>query len=230
MIGHATDLELGSGVTAIVFAEPIVVSVAVLGGAPGGRELGLLEPDMTIERVDAVVLAGGSAFGLDAAGGVQAALREDGRGLKVAGAVVPLVPTAILFDLGERRRQGMGPVSALSRPRLRGGARGAGGGGGARQRRRRHRGNHGDGQGRDRQRQRPHGLGAPRRRHRGGQRARHGNDRRRAAFLGGAVRGRGGVRRPRLAAALHAGRHRAAPEIAPASPAPRSAWSRPMRR
>ena len=99
LIGHATDLDLGSGVTAVIFAEPAVVSVAVLGGAPGGRELGLLAPEMTIERVDAVVLAGGSAFGLDAAAGVQAALREDGRGLKVAGATVPLVPAAILFDL-----------------------------------------------------------------------------------------------------------------------------------
>jgi L-aminopeptidase/D-esterase-like protein len=99
LVGHATDLALGSGVTAIIFAEPAVVSVAVLGGAPGGRELSLLEPDMSIERIDAVVLAGGSAFGLDAAGGVQAALREDGRGLRVAGALVPLVPQAILFDL-----------------------------------------------------------------------------------------------------------------------------------
>ena len=79
-VGHATDLRLGSGVTAIVFAEPAVASAAVLGGAPGGRELGLLDLESTIERVDAIVLAGGSAFGLDAAGGVQAALREDGRG------------------------------------------------------------------------------------------------------------------------------------------------------
>lgn len=98
-IGHATDLALGSGVTALLFAQPAVASVSVLGGAPGGRELGLLEPEMTVERIDALVLSGGSAFGLDAAGGVQAALREDGRGFPAAGARVPLVPQAILFDL-----------------------------------------------------------------------------------------------------------------------------------
>jgi L-aminopeptidase/D-esterase-like protein len=98
-VGHATDLQLVSGVTAVMFDQPCVASVVVLGGAPGGRELGLLETAMTLERVDAIVLAGGSAFGLDAAGGVQAALREDGRGFASAGALVPLVPQAILFDL-----------------------------------------------------------------------------------------------------------------------------------
>jgi L-aminopeptidase/D-esterase-like protein len=98
-VGHATDLSLASGVTAVIFAQPAVASVAVLGGAPGGRDLDLLRPEMTIARIDAVVLSGGSAFGLDAAEGVAAALREDGRGLPVAGARVPLVPGAILFDL-----------------------------------------------------------------------------------------------------------------------------------
>jgi L-aminopeptidase/D-esterase-like protein len=98
-LGHAADERIRSGVTAILFDQPCVASVAVLGGAPGGRELGFLDPDMTVERADAVVLSGGSAFGLDAASGVQAALREDGRGYLVAGARVPLVPQAILFDL-----------------------------------------------------------------------------------------------------------------------------------
>jgi L-aminopeptidase/D-esterase-like protein len=98
-VGHADDQQLCSGVTAIIFDRPCVASVVVLGGAPGGRDLGLLEPAMTVERVDAIVLGGGSAFGLDAAGGVQAALREDGRGFPVAGTRVPLVPQAILFDL-----------------------------------------------------------------------------------------------------------------------------------
>jgi L-aminopeptidase/D-esterase-like protein len=107
-VGHATDTVLASGVTAILFAEPVVASLAVLGGAPGGRELGALEPDMTVERVDAIVLSGGSAFGLDAAGGVQAALREDGRGLIVAGMRVPLVPQAILFDLANGGDKGWG--------------------------------------------------------------------------------------------------------------------------
>ena len=98
-VGHATDLALGSGVTAIVFDRAAVVSVAVLGGAPGGRDTGMLEPEMTIGGIDAVVLSGGSVFGLDAAGGVQAALREAGRGLNLRGALVPLASSAIIFDL-----------------------------------------------------------------------------------------------------------------------------------
>ena len=99
-VGHATNLRLGSGATAILFDPPATASVAVLGGAPGGRDTDLLDPGMTVERVDAIVLSGGSAFGLDAAGGVQAVLRARGRGLRVGGgAVVPIVPQAILFDL-----------------------------------------------------------------------------------------------------------------------------------
>ena len=98
-VGHATDLALGSGVTAVLFDAQATVSVCVLGGAPGGRETTMLEPEMGVSGIDAVVLSGGSAFGLDAAGGVQAALREAGRGLDVRGALVPLVSCAILFDL-----------------------------------------------------------------------------------------------------------------------------------
>jgi L-aminopeptidase/D-esterase-like protein len=98
-VGHATDLALGSGVTAIVFDEPAVASCTVLGGAPGGRDTALLDPAMTVGVVDGLALSGGSAFGLDAAGGVQAGLREIGRGLQVGSARVPLVPQAILFDL-----------------------------------------------------------------------------------------------------------------------------------
>ena len=73
--------------------------MCVLGGAPGGRDTGLLAPEMTVEAVDAIVLSGGSAFGLDAAGGVQAALREVGRGYAIRGARIPIVPQAIIFDL-----------------------------------------------------------------------------------------------------------------------------------
>jgi L-aminopeptidase/D-esterase-like protein len=98
-VGHATDLALGSGVTAIVFDQPAVASGSVLGGAPGGRDTDLLNPAMTVETVDAFVLSGGSAFGLDAAGGVQAGLREQGRGLQVGTTRVPIVPQAILMDL-----------------------------------------------------------------------------------------------------------------------------------
>ncbi len=98
-VGHATDPALGSGVTAIVFDAPAIASGSVLGGAPGGRDTGLLDPSMTVDAVDAFVLSGGSAFGLDAAGGVQAGLREIGRGFEVGNTRVPIVPQAILMDL-----------------------------------------------------------------------------------------------------------------------------------
>ena len=98
-VGHAEDLHLGSGVTAIVFDRPSVAAVSVLGGAPGGRDTDMLAPQNTIEAVDAIVLSGGSAFGLDAAGGVQAALREQGRGIAIRDVRVPIVAQAIIFDL-----------------------------------------------------------------------------------------------------------------------------------
>ena len=98
-VGHADDARMASGVTAILFDEPCVVAVNVRGGGPGTRETDLLHPARTVERVDAIVLAGGSAFGLDAAGGVQAYLRANGRGFAIGPVRVPLVPGAILFDL-----------------------------------------------------------------------------------------------------------------------------------
>jgi len=98
-VGHADDQSLGSGVTAIVFDAPAVAAMDVRGGGPGTRESALLDPANTVERIDAIALSGGSAFGLDAASGVQAYLREQGRGFAVRGAVVPIVPGAILFDL-----------------------------------------------------------------------------------------------------------------------------------
>jgi L-aminopeptidase/D-esterase-like protein len=98
-IGHADDARLGSGATAIVFDAPVVAAVDVRGGGPGTRETDLLAPAMTVERIDALAFAGGSAFGLDAGAGVQAWLREQGRGFAVREARVPIVPGAILFDL-----------------------------------------------------------------------------------------------------------------------------------
>jgi L-aminopeptidase/D-esterase-like protein len=98
-VGHADDARLGSGSTAIVFDQPAVAAVDVRGGAPGTRETDLLEPDKLVEQIDAIALSGGSAFGLDAASGVQAWLREQGRGFAVGSARVPIVPAAILFDL-----------------------------------------------------------------------------------------------------------------------------------
>jgi len=98
-VGHATDLALGSGVTAIVFENGATASVSVRGGAAAGRDLAVLDPDATHDRVEAFVLSGGSGYGLDAGGGAQAALRAQGRGLEFAGIRLPVVPTAILFDL-----------------------------------------------------------------------------------------------------------------------------------
>ncbi|MBA3447246.1 MAG: P1 family peptidase [Pseudaminobacter sp.] len=98
-VGNRSDTKLKSGVTVIVCDEPAVAGVQILGGAPGTRETDLLEPHNSVEAVNAIVLSGGSAFGLDAASGVQAALRERGVGLDVRGQRVPIVPAAILFDL-----------------------------------------------------------------------------------------------------------------------------------
>ncbi|MGZ8300389.1 MAG: P1 family peptidase [Rhodoplanes sp.] len=98
-VGHAQDARLASGVTCILFDEPAIAAVDVRGGGPGTRETDLLHPACTIEGIDAIVLAGGSAFGLDAASGTQAWLREQGRGFPVRSTRVPIVPGAILFDL-----------------------------------------------------------------------------------------------------------------------------------
>src|SRR6202167_1751311 len=98
-VGHGTDLRLGSGSTVVVFDEPAVASIDVRGGGPGTRETALLDPAQTVEGIDAIVLSGGSAFGLDAASGAQAWVKEQGRGVAVRSARVPIVPAAILFDL-----------------------------------------------------------------------------------------------------------------------------------
>jgi len=98
-VGHADDMKLGSGVTAVVFDRAVAASVDLRGGGPGTRETALLDPAQTVEGIDAIALSGGSAFGLDAASGVQAYLREQGRGFAVREARVPIVPAAILFDL-----------------------------------------------------------------------------------------------------------------------------------
>jgi len=98
-VGHADDARLASGVTAVIFDPPAVAAIDVRGGGPGTREAALLDLANTVERVDAFALAGGSAFGLEAGGGIQAWLAEQGRGFEVRGAVIPIVPGAILFDL-----------------------------------------------------------------------------------------------------------------------------------
>ncbi|MEI9805076.1 MAG: P1 family peptidase [Pseudolabrys sp.] len=98
-VGHASDAKLGSGSTVVVFDAPVAAGVDVRGGGPGTRETALLDPAQTVEGIDAIVLSGGSAFGLDAASGVQAYMREQGRGFRIRDAVVPIVPGAIMFDL-----------------------------------------------------------------------------------------------------------------------------------
>ena len=98
-VGHADDAALASGVTAIIFDKPAVASIDVRGGGPGTREEALLQPHSTVEAVDGFALSGGSALGLDAAGGVQAWLAEHGRGFRIRDAVIPIVPGAICFDL-----------------------------------------------------------------------------------------------------------------------------------
>jgi D-aminopeptidase len=99
LVGHAHDPRLGSGTTAVVFETPAVTSVDVRGGGPGTHDSDLLDPAMTVEQVDGVTISGGSAFGLEAACGAQAWMREQGRGFAIGPARVPIVPGAVLFDL-----------------------------------------------------------------------------------------------------------------------------------
>ncbi|MEO8057091.1 MAG: P1 family peptidase [Burkholderiales bacterium] len=98
-VGHFTDTRRPTGVTVILAPEGAVAGVDVRGAAPGTRETELLSPLNAVEKVHAVMLAGGSAFGLDAAGGVMRWLDERGFGVAVGPARVPIVPAAILFDL-----------------------------------------------------------------------------------------------------------------------------------
>ncbi|MGY3119273.1 L-aminopeptidase/D-esterase-like protein [Bradyrhizobium sp. S3.14.4] len=98
-VGHAEDAKVASGTTAIIFDAPAVAAIDVRGGGPGTREDALLDLASTVERVDAIALSGGSAFGIEAGGGVQAWLAEQGRGFRIREAVIPIVPGAIVFDL-----------------------------------------------------------------------------------------------------------------------------------
>jgi len=99
LVGNEEHQRLRSGVSVILCERPAVASVDVRGGAPGTRETDLLDPSCRVERIDAICLSGGSAFGLSSTDGVMRWLKERGRGVPVADAVVPIVPAAILFDL-----------------------------------------------------------------------------------------------------------------------------------
>jgi L-aminopeptidase/D-esterase-like protein len=99
LVGHAENANLRSGTTVVLAEDAMTAAVDVRGGGPGTRETDALDPTCLVEAVDAVVLSGGSAYGLDAASGVMSWLKARGRGFKVGDAVVPIVPAAILFDL-----------------------------------------------------------------------------------------------------------------------------------
>src|SRR5438067_3146676 len=98
-VGHDTNLEAGTGCTVIICETPAVGGVDVRGGAPATRETDLLHPMYMVEEVNAVLLTGGSAYGLDAAGGVMRYLEEHNMGFDVGVARVPIVPGAAIFDL-----------------------------------------------------------------------------------------------------------------------------------
>ena len=91
-VGQAEDSAVRTGVSVIVPERPAIAAVCVAGGGPGTRETDLLSPDRVVEQVDALVLSGGSAFGLDAASGVADGLRDEGRGFAVGDVRVPIVP------------------------------------------------------------------------------------------------------------------------------------------
>ena len=98
-VGNAQDDHIKTGTTVLIGDHPFTASVHVMGGAPGTKETDLLAPDKTVQEIDALVLSGGSAFGLDACSGVMDGLRAQGRGFPVGDFHIPIVPGAIVFDL-----------------------------------------------------------------------------------------------------------------------------------
>ena len=98
-VGNAHDDNLKSGVTVLTRSTSFRASVSILGGAPGTKETDLLSPDKIVDNIDGIVLAGGSAFGLDASSGVMDCLKKRNRGFDAGSIKVPIVPSAILFDL-----------------------------------------------------------------------------------------------------------------------------------
>lgn len=119
-VGNASDDTIKTGCTVLLGKKPFTCGVHVMGGAPGTRETDLLAPDKTVEQVDALVLSGGSSFGLDACSGVADSLRDMGRGFAVGPVHVPIVPGAILFDLlnGGAKDWTENPYKSLGRQAL----------------------------------------------------------------------------------------------------------------
>jgi L-aminopeptidase/D-esterase-like protein len=117
-VGNAEDAGVRTGVTVVLPDHPSLAAIDVRGGAPGTRETDSLDPTCLVDRVDAVVLSGGSAFGLEAGSGVTNWLAVQGRGFAVGSAIVPVVPAAILFDLLNGGAKDWGeypPYAALGR-------------------------------------------------------------------------------------------------------------------
>ncbi len=119
-VGNAQDNKIKTGVTVLTADEPFLANVDVMGGAPGTRETDCLAAENLVSDVDAIVLAGGSAFGLDAASGVTDALAESGLGFRVGPVTVPIVPAAIIFDLinGGDKQWNENPYKQLGRDAL----------------------------------------------------------------------------------------------------------------
>ena len=114
-IGHVSDVSGATGVTVVRgIGAPFRCAVHVLGRATGTRELMLLEPGHLVDRVDAILLGGGSAYGLDAAAGVMRWMEERGRGFQVGGGVVPIVPAAVIFDLAPLGRFSARPTAQMA--------------------------------------------------------------------------------------------------------------------
>ena len=115
-VGNAEDLRALTGVTVVLADAPATAAVHIAGRAPGTRETDALAPEGLVEAADAIVLSGGSVYGLDAASGVTAWLGARGRGLKIAGVATaaPIVPAAILFDLGNGGDKGWGETPPYS--------------------------------------------------------------------------------------------------------------------
>ncbi len=114
-IGHVSDVPGATGVTVVRgIGGPFRCAVQVLGRATGTRELALLEPGHLVDRVDAILLGGGSAYGLDAAAGVMRWMEERGRGFPVGGGVVPIVPAAVIFDLAPLGRFSARPTAEMA--------------------------------------------------------------------------------------------------------------------
>ena len=118
LVGHYTDDKRPTGCTVVLCPDGAVAGVDVRGAAPGTRDTDALSPSNTVQEVHGVLLTGGSAYGLDAAGGVMRWLEERGHGFPVGPAIVPIVPAAVIFDLWVDDFSKTRPVSTQN-PRIR---------------------------------------------------------------------------------------------------------------